>query len=1742
MPSPSTPQRSSNRRSNNNTPPTSKSATAPNPLFPPAPNPGVRDKIRAWQEHGGGVIVQEDIGPGDEEPEPEKPKTPKSKLKETASAISNTSTATSRKSAKKDRTERETYLSEREKLKRATSPKKRIVSDEHWRKDKKDKSPTKPDESLCGSSSQISLVKSKKDDKEKKTHDADGKRIYSTPKASRSRTEHLKPPPGEDSGSKSGNKSGDERLHSHNTPSPSHKKSSELQTQDVESESELAFGASAATHANDRKHSRRKSKASGGSPKANQGAFPEGRANSRSHKPGILKQVFEESKKAFAKPDPVPPQIPKGSRIEAWLEKTPDPFLEGDDDEPPVEIPAPLRTSKRKKQDDKIIEKESSVDHEDKKEHLDEPSSEKRRERRQERRSQRRSTSDISDIAPLNPDLTSTERRNSTSSYDSKNQVNNESKTADSSPSLRRNGGTRRERTSPRTRGRRESSAIQADTIDEEPGRDSLPEKSPELPSEERDIIESLRPPGLNIKRAAPRTGRYKLSTIASVETLDSNIDPTATEITITEDEQSELRDAFDPYSLPGKKTSLKRRLTKHSDLISVLSVPHSSGRSIRSARSIRTNRSRLATATVDDLMQELVADEKKYMPELWTLVEGVIPVLLTCVLSKADSALAAGLFHAPGVAVDDPNFTRPIIDMGIALERMKTLHKRIPEHDPERLLRWAQGAQKAYSDYLKSWRLGFQDVVVNLAPSEEDKAKGADPGKIDEGLPRNADGDVVNNAGERVDVAFLLKRPLVRLKYLAKTFKGINILKPSPTAEKMAMEYQSLVTKARQRLNEERARLEDETAAAIDPTRARDPCTLAPLSNVSIDQNRRVRARDLFDLRIQHTSGQLVDCRAELLLRDDPPERGNSGDLLICEVDGAGRCLLFPPVTLGRVSARNGDSRGEIVVMIRGITNHGGEWQELMVLATDDEQAGFEWVQMLGLSPVPPKITKSLSFLEKRKKQAPANISPASSALSPAPVLPTGKSRTPSPTEVDVPIGEQGTSLSKRWTPSTEKLDGNKSPPTTPREPEARRREVEPSPPATPIGLFSRFLMGSPEKRDHPSPESARSPRSQPTSPSSSGLRRSGAKRRSRHPDDMHSPDSEPDEHSFPSSMDSRIRGSPKERTRSPEPIENSPPGSPPSDTASPPREKGRRSRYHRAPSSVPSLDLPHIPKIRKNSSSSTLSATSEKKERPSSMPTTPVKSPDESHKRSSSDPKDESAIYSDDVPAPPAHRTPSPVRLKSAQTPVLSPSGVRNVKRRSSSPLKHEYEPSTASESGSESEASTVEHYEISDSEYSDEEDLEGGDVPTPLLPNDALPKFSKVSPPSSLPSLAKSTLAPSNSASQAPYQTVPSQPSKAQKAIGSIFSWSDKGIWESLHPDECSIVISPGLIEAFELTANHSRPHTSSGESVSSSDNGEKPLVALELTPLVPLRRGTALDISIRSPPTPRSKIKTSSNIMFRSRNPEECETLYAMINYARINNPTYIALQNARGPFDSYQGPSRQPSVKGSRSSWFGWGSSRSSYRASSAPTPSLQFSESSVGTMSSAFSALRRFSGSRLFNISRSTIGSRHGGNSHSNSIYSSSDGSGTVTPETGDPNKGSPIGLSNAKIRLYQRETASKWRDMGSARLTIMQPVNGAHPPSHGPGSHRPTGQEKRILINGKTKGEVLLDVCLGESCFERVARTGIAVSVWEESGEGGMMKAIGGVSPATAKIYMIQMKSEAETAYTFSLVGKLRY
>ncbi|ODH46696.1 hypothetical protein GX48_07201 [Paracoccidioides brasiliensis] len=1780
MPAPS-PRRPSNRGSAKSAPSTGKPLDIGQPLGIHDTN-SVREKVRKWQQQGGGVITEKDVGPGSDSDHVSPDQNSRSSNR--ASDLRNNKYSSS---MSKDDSKNKDHSVKRDRS--ISTPKKRVISDGHWRKNRSP--PSTPPQKVTprkktdvfdryGDSTSSAGEKGKtfEDSSGAKSGSKplpdDGIRVYASSMPSPKKSERSKSQPTQESQSmpeekEDGADSDQVRISKHHPPRKQKGKDDtrERHLRKTSVDNEMSTEPSEVFQLSEQENRPRR-----------QGHKLPPRPL-RPPKGGIFNHVIDESKKIFGKHEPPPAPRYHGSSVEAWLSSTPDPFSEGED--PLVEIPAPLSLSRReavqrRRDDDDATSRPT-------------PQLKNTKERRSSNGNIRRfHIPPLTDTTSVHQDdLLSYSAQPSEKSRD----------TCKSSPStLKRTGVKKHPNTTSKTR----KMSTLHESLDEALQGSNLGLHSS---SDSSEVSLSDRPPPLTLRRPFPGTGVHRLSTIMSVETLstatetvrfqdDKETDSRANPQTnLDEQLESEAKNHFDPNLLPDTKSGLKRRLTTHADLISVLSIPGRGGGSIRSARSIRTNRSRLATATVGDIMQEFSSDETKYIRELRTLVGGVIPVLLSSVLSKSDSAIAAGLFRPSGDPKDEENFTRPIVNMGIALERLKALHRRAPLTNPDSLLSWAQSAQKVYADYLKAWRLGFQDVVVNLAPPDEDPSHGinSETQSLYAGMPQDEDGDVVDGDGEKVDVAFLLKRPLVRLKYLAKTFKGINYVQTSPKAEEMAMVYQKLVTEARQRSNEERARLEDDLAAHIDATRARSPKSLAVLTDVSLHQNRRVQARDFFSLSLLHSSGQQIDCRAELLLRDNPPEEGPGGDLLICEVDETDRWLLFPPIDRGRASARNGDVKGEIVVMIRSVPGEEKDWQELLTFKTDDEQVGYEWVQMIGLSPVPPKIDQSLSFIYRSRER---NRAPRAQKET-ADLCTSSRKRSSSPINMDVPIGEQATVLS-----SSTKLMASVDDDSDKTKAQPNGSHNYPCPKALPLSKLSLKDEKDPTtpgtvtrpQMSVPTPRNLNEAIDMASGPSPTTLKRSKAKRRSNYDDlptlsptssGARTPDKEKRVSDIqlvgPKTLETKSIVRPQGDVQSARNRDSSPQ----MDLRKPrlARPLGRRSL-----SPVPSLELPTIPKLRKASQQSS-PPESPKQEMPSPLAIT-SKSKASSAKRGKSPDevvlRRDPTIYTEDVPLPPPHRSQSPAVSKK-HIPVLSPTTPRNNKnRRSSSPLKHEYEPSTATESSDNSDTSTVEHHDIDSSSDTSDEELEGDDMATPLPPIGAH-KHYKIYPHSSLPTYSEGTLAPSNTAFQAPHKSVPLQPYEAAKSIASIFYWHDKGSWEAVYPYECSIMITPGLIEAYEMSAAHLHPIGSSKGELGVDIASKRPLIALELTPLVPIRRGTALDISIRSPPMTSSKIKTGNNIMFRSRNAEECEKLYGLINQARINNLTYVALQNARGPFNGQ--PTSLTRQNSNRTSRFGgsfsW--SRSSYRASSVPTASVAgVSDSSVGTMSSAFSALRKFgSGNKMFSIARSTITSRTG--SQRGSLYSSSTRSGSnhtpnsqfeVSPD-GSKNVAGSIGLSNAKIRLYVRESASKWRDMGAARLTIL-PVSPVSSPPGSAGavgtdaetpstefangeirgsdglsssSQPPTAppppllsnhqQEKRILIRGKTNGEELLDVCLDESCFERVARTGIAVSVWERYDRVAKQ---GGVVNGSFRVYMIQMKSEAETAYTFGLVGKLRY
>ena len=552
---------------------------------------------------------------------------------------------------------------------------------------------------------------------------------------------------------------------------------------------------------------------------------------------------------------------------------------------------------------------------------------------------------------------------------------------------------------------------------------------------------------------------------------------------------------------------------------------------------------------------------------------------------------------------------------------------------------------------------------------------------------------------------------------------------------------------------------------------------------------------------------------------------------------------------------------------------------------------------------------------------------------------------------------------------------------------------------------------------------------------------------------------------------------------------------------------------------------------------------------------------------------------------PPPPPHRVLTPSSEKQEPKKILPPpvspaDKLSGTRRRISSPLKHEYEPSTASEEAdsegeedfysdeqdhqlhndvqsdgdslldpeTDSDASSVTDSETASAKYtgtdsetgteseseSEESFLENEnpvDYPEPTLeidpqrkrivkaPITPIPEESEVS--MILPKQRKTSSQPSEKT-----ETSVNLPPAVYQGLAYLFSWS-ANTWQKFHPDECKVIVTSGRIEAFPnlgLLAGNTplqggtakeRSGSPSSTTLGAPNVLDKPLVispdaapailSLELAPTTPIRRGTAVDLSIRTPLTSQF---CGNSVMFRCRSPGECEALYNAINSARISHQTYHPLPNIN-KYHSYLDPDGIPipPVGPVKRGWGPWG--RSSYRAYSSRVPSIISSEGSVGSFSSAFSVFKRLRFGR-----GSSAGSSFGSFISETSTASSLPG--LVSGLPGVP--GGPISMSGLKIRLYKRESASKWRDLGSARLSILKP-----PISEGLNR---VPEEKRIVVRDKSGKVILLDETLGEQCFERVARTGIAVSILVgELGSDGQ-KGISGVGGLGAKntVYMLQV------------------
>jgi hypothetical protein len=271
-------------------------------------------------------------------------------------------------------------------------------------------------------------------------------------------------------------------------------------------------------------------------------------------------------------------------------------------------------------------------------------------------------------------------------------------------------------------------------------------------------------------RRRPPTKGVHELSTIVSEEsgsTVDSETLSDISQTTVTQ--TTAFTKSTDLSRQKSQKPGLKRRLTKHSDLVSVLSLPDNGqllaprrSKSIKSSRSLHRRPSRADKSRVDELLDEFADDEHFYGRELKALVDGVIPVLLRDVMNGE-----ARDTKADAVA-------KSVVNMGMALEKLRDFHRQAPLSDVSELLFWLEDVSPLYDNYLDVWRLGFQGLIINLAPR---LGRFDDDDSLLNALPLNEDGDIIGENGERVDVAFLLKRPLIRVKWMVKFLKVSPLL-----------------------------------------------------------------------------------------------------------------------------------------------------------------------------------------------------------------------------------------------------------------------------------------------------------------------------------------------------------------------------------------------------------------------------------------------------------------------------------------------------------------------------------------------------------------------------------------------------------------------------------------------------------------------------------------------------------------------------------------------------------------------------------------------------------------------------------------------------------------------------------------------------------------------------------------------------------------------------------------------------
>lgn len=539
------------------------------------------------------------------------------------------------------------------------------------------------------------------------------------------------------------------------------------------------------------------------------------------------------------------------------------------------------------------------------------------------------------------------------------------------------------------------------------------------------------------------------------------------------------------------------------------------------------------------------------------------------------------------------------------------------------------------------------------------------------------------------------------------------------------------------------------------------------------------------------------------------------------------------------------------------------------------------------------------------------------------------------------------------------------------------------------------------------------------------------------------------------------------------------------------------------------------------------------------------------------------------DGAPPPPIHRTLTQKLPKQlSPPPELAPTS--RVKRRTSSPLKHEYHPSDVS-SASASSSDDDDRDSVSSMSSSDELDDE---VVPETVPGYSIkrpePAFGTES------AISESSITPSHSASQVCGGDEGDEGLErdGQKFVASVSYWSNKrGTWKDISADPTSVVVYPGCMEIRHLKEPIKKASPLQSSGTSEVDNSHKdagavtPLVCLVLTPVVMIRRSTALDLEVRSRASHESRLKIDSGMFrFRAATQVEAQHLYEAVHRSRLNNARYIQLsEEARVRSFGQQLNNETNDGNGDgdsshRRSWFG---RKNSYRAS---TRAPSVSQGSGSTSISANSFLKRLTGggNGTFNIEKSTVdkqprpGSVAGG---TGSLYtssaSSSGGGGFATPPRSISISLSGSGQSqsrwsNGLAKPWSPEPGqpleirchffvnNRWDDKGNCTLHIKRPTPGTHQEltlNH--------GMEKRVIVTTVPRKSseqplILLDAVLGSKSFAMIGSRGVMCSVFEnlrdEDGRVGVAPRNGALAGTVAR-WCFQCKNNQQAMWIIQVV-----